>query len=605
MFSYRAKNPGHLSGQRQTPGIQNMNRKLPDTMRANVDGTVTIFTGSRTSDYYYTDIPFFAIHGMQTNEKDVCKVLSALSENLEICGQQGGSISIDAAEEPKKVERQQEYLITTPLIIATIAAASSQFLVGYNVVLLNTPEKYVFPDHSTTIWSAAVGALAIAAPFGAIIGGMVSDTYGRRMTLVLDAFVFLVGGLIQTFTPNMLVLICARFVVGIASGIATVFVPIYLGEVAPPNLRGALGTINHFALVIGILFADILSFQFATENGWRVMFSMTAFIAAAQLLVAPFVAESPRWLLQRNPNDPAARETLQRLRGCSPDEVEHELEPYLIANVLQKKQLGTNKSQIDLISDMLADLKVRRLFLACVGLHMAQQFSGINVVFYYSTSFFEGFIDQPLVGTTFIGAVNVIFTYVALLLMDSCMRKSLLLWSIGGMLLANIVLILSHMGIFHNYVAVGAVNAYVAFYEIGMGPIPWLVIAEMFEMKYVAVTMSFCGQLSWIVNSVAGLIFPAMHELLGKYTFVPFGIALAISFVFSWLFVPETHGRTPQDIVDDPDNKLHFNPSDLTEYIRWRERHSPRKPGNTSKTSSPVARTSHLFDQPTTTDFRR
>jgi SP family facilitated glucose transporter-like MFS transporter 3 len=551
------QNPIQLSG-RQPSGIPNT-KKLSNSMRSNGDGTVAIFTGSGN---LYTEIPFAAIHGMQTKRE-------SYAENREIC-QQG-----DTKPAPSFVE---QHSITRPLVIATIAAAASQWLVGYNVVLLNTLEKFVFPGHNTTAWAAAVGALAIGAPLGAIFGGTISDLYGRRMTLVLDAIIFLVGGLIQTFAPNLFVLICARFVIGIASGLATVLTPIYLGELAPPSLRGALGTTNHFALVIGILCADLLSFKFATESGSRVMFSITAFVAAAQLLIAPFVAESPRWLLQRNPRDPSARETLQNLRGCSPDEVEDELKPYLIANNLQSKR---EKSQVALISEMLADLKVRRLFLACVGLHLAQQFCGINVVFYYSTSFFEGFIDRPLVGTTFIGAVNVVFTYVALVLMDSCKRKSLLLWSIGGMIVANLVLVLSQVGIFHNYVAVGAVNAYVAFYEIGMGPIPWLVIAEMFEMQYVAVTMSFCAQLSWIVNSFAGMLFPIMHQALGKYTFVPFGVSLVISFVFSWLFVPETYGRTPADIVADSPEKI-VNPGELKEYIRWRERHtSPRKSAKT------------------------
>jgi SP family facilitated glucose transporter-like MFS transporter 3 len=120
---------------------------------------------------------------------------------------------------------------------------------------------------------------------------------------------------------------------------------------------------------------------------------------------------------------------------------------------------------------------------------MAQQLCGIHAVFYYSTAFFEGVIENPLVGTTSVGAVNAVFTDVALLLMDLCHRKLLLLWSFGGIFCSCIAVIMSEAGVFSNSVALIAVHVYVAFYEIGVGLIPFLIVAEMFEPKYVAVTM--------------------------------------------------------------------------------------------------------------------
>jgi SP family facilitated glucose transporter-like MFS transporter 3 len=199
--------------------------------------------------------------------------------------------------------------------------------------------------------------------------------------------------------------------------------------------------------------------------------------------------------------------------------------------------------------EMLAHPKIRKLLLSSLALQMAQQLSGINAVFYYSTAFFEGVIDNPLVGTTIVGAVNLVATYVALLLMDSCGRRTLILWSSGGMFFSCVVIVLSLLGYFSNILALIAVNSYVAFFEIGLGPIPWLIVAEMFEGKYVAVAMSYCSQLNWVCNFIIGLIFPWMHEHLGPYSFGPFAGVLAITFLFALFILPETQGTTPDQLV--------------------------------------------------------
>lgn len=168
-----------------------------------------------------------------------------------------------------------------------------------------------------------------------------------------------------------------------------------------------------------------------------------------------------------------------------------------------------------------------------------------------STSFFEGVIDNPLVGTTIVGAVNVVATYVALLLMDRCGRRTLILWSAGGMFLSCIVIIMSLLHYFSNMWALLAVNSYVSFFEIGLGPIPWLIVAEMFDAKYVAVAMSACSQLNWACNFIVGLGFPYMNKYLGPYSFLPFAGVLAATFMFSLTVLPETQGTTPEELATE------------------------------------------------------
>jgi SP family facilitated glucose transporter-like MFS transporter 3 len=435
------------------------------------------------------------------------------------------------------------------LVFAIIVAAASQFLVGYNTGVMNAPEKVVFPGHSTGLWSLAVAAFAVGGPFGAIVGGKMADSRGRRGALLICTWTFLLGGLLQTCAPDMYTIILSRFIIGFASGYSSVLVPIYLGELAPPTLRGMLGTLTQFAMVIGILVADMLAFPFATEDSWRVLFSVTLIVAVVQLLCSPFLLESPRWLLNRDPNSLRARYIIKRLRGLRYDhEVEAEVGNFVIGGAAQKQE---SPSQGTVLKEMISHRKLRMLLVSCLVLQMAQQLCGINAVFYYSTSFFEGVIDNPLVGTTIVGAVNVLATYVALLLMDSCGRKSLILWSSGGMFIACVMIVLSLLGFFSNIMALVAVNVYVCFFEIGLGPIPWLIVAEMFEGKYVAVAMSICSQLNWACNFIIGLIFPYMNEYLGAYSFGPFAVVLALTFVFALTILPETQGSTPQELISE------------------------------------------------------
>eukprot|EP00980_Cylindrotheca_fusiformis_P003320 scaffold746_cov123-Cylindrotheca_fusiformis.AAC.8 len=527
-------------------------------------GTPSYLTPSQLGrQELYSQIPFMSVFGMQKLERTTSEAFASYAAEIDMATQRG-----DFSEEEKSRRASQASMmildelefdaqvVTTPLVFAIVAATASQFLVGYNTGtrllavdgVMNAPAKVVFPGHTTTIWSLAVSAFAIGGPFGAVVGGKMADQRGRRGALLLDTWTFLLGGLLQSIAPDMYTIIVARFIIGFASGYSSVLVPIYLGELAPPTLRGMLGTLTQFAMVIGILFANLLAFPFATENAWRVLFGITFLVAVVQLLCSPFLLESPRWLLNRDPNSLRARYIIKRLRGLRYDhEVEAEVGNFVIGEAAQHRDPKTTA----VLLEMLSDPKLRRLLISCIVLQVAQQFGGINAVFYYSTSFFDGVIDNPLVGTTIVGFVNVLATYAALLLMDSCGRKSLILWSSGGMFLSCIVIVLSLLGFFGNILALVAVNVYVCFFEIGLGPIPWLIVAEMFEGKHVASAMSLCCQVNWACNFIIGMVFPYLQSNLGAYSFGPFGIVLGCTFVFALTVLPETQGTTPDELKSE------------------------------------------------------
>jgi len=325
-----------------------------------------------------------------------------------------------------------------------------------------------------------------------------------------------------------------------------------LGELAPPTMRGTLGTLTQFALVSGILVSSLLAFPFATESQWRILLSATPVIAIMQLFCAPWLLESPRWLLNRDPTSRTARYIIKKLRGLRHDhEVEIEVDHFTVAmraQPIESPRHSENKeSDIGFLS-MVRNKNMKLLVVSCVVLQMSQQLCGINAVFYYSSSIFEGVITNPLVGTTMVGAVNVVSTYMALLLMDKFGRRTLLLWSIGGMLVSCVMLVLSLLHYFSNMMALLSVNAYVSFFEIGLGPIPWLIVAEMFDAKYVTIAMSASSQLNWVCNFIVGIVFPYMNAYLGPFTFVPFTTVLLIAFLFTLIWLPETQGTTPEEL---------------------------------------------------------
>lgn len=531
---------------------------LPKSYSISADGSPSYLTPTQMGrQELYQQVPFQAVFGLQRKERSVSQAFAEYAAELDV----GSSFDAGASDREKSSRLSRASLmildelefessvVTMSLVFAVIVAAGSQFLVGYNTGVMNAPASVVFPGHSTLTWSLAVAAFAIGGPLGAMVGGRLADSRGRRGALLLDTWTFLLGGMIQTFAPDMITIIIARFIIGFASGYSSVLVPIYLGEMAPPTLRGMLGTITQFALVTGILVADLFAFPFSTLTRWRFLFAVTPVIAFIQLLLAPFLLESPRWLLGRDPNSLKARYIIKRLRGLRYDhEVETEVGHFVMGSSAQSSQ--TSRSQSDLLKEMWSNSNTRLLLVSSLVLQMSQQFSGINAVFYYSTSFFEGIIDNPLVGTTMVGAVNVAATYVALLMMDRCGRKTLLLWSSGGMFVSCIAIVMSLLGYFDNILALVAVNVYVVFFEIGLGPIPWLVVAEMFAGPYVAAAMGLSSQVNWACNFIIGLAFPYMNEYLGPYSFGPFAIVLLGVFIFSATVLPETQGSSPEELAN-------------------------------------------------------
>eukprot|EP00592_Proboscia_alata_P003378 CAMPEP_0194366980 /NCGR_PEP_ID=MMETSP0174-20130528/15108_1 /TAXON_ID=216777 /ORGANISM="Proboscia alata, Strain PI-D3" /LENGTH=653 /DNA_ID=CAMNT_0039142523 /DNA_START=90 /DNA_END=2051 /DNA_ORIENTATION=+ len=509
----------------------------------------------------YEIIPFSATSGLQRKQKGLSRAFAYYMSGLSLVEQEHG-MREPISEKDRELNSSytslllldeldmDQALLTKPLILATVVACISQFLVGYNTGVMNSPEKNVFEYHGANVWAVAVSAFAVGAPFGAGLGGNLADSLGRRRALLLETWLFLLGGLIQTCALDMYSIIVGRVIIGVASGLVSVLVPIYLGELAPPTLRGALGTLTQFSFVIGVLSSYLIALPCASL--WRVMFAVTPFMCVIQLAAFSFLVESPMWLLGRDHKSKRARFIIKKLRGCQHDhEVETEVKLYISAGKAQSFEEHSNKQSV--LLEMLNNDKLRFLLTSSLILQISQQFCGINAVFYYSTLFLEsykGLADNSLISTATIGAINVIATMFAVILMDIYGRRTLILWSSGGMFLSCVFIVLSLLGYFSNSITLLAINAYVFFFAIGLGPIPWLIIAEMFDAKYVPTAMSVAFQLNWACNFAVGLAFPYMIKHLQEFSFGPFAVVLLLTFFFAMCYLPETQGSTPEELME-------------------------------------------------------
>mmetsp|Transcript_19656 Transcript_19656/g.25904 ORF Transcript_19656/g.25904 Transcript_19656/m.25904 type:complete len:591 (+) Transcript_19656:163-1935(+) len=490
----------------------------------------------------YESLPFTSVFGMQGRERSFTRTFSNMSmTELHLAGEKELTV-YEKTIDPGTV--------TLPLIMAVFISVISTFLGGYNTGVMNAPESVIFAGHSTLEWSLAVSVFAIGGPAGAMYGGDAANKHGRKGAIVIDAWFYLLAGILMCFAPNMYCLICGRAITGFAAGFTTVIVPIYLGELAPPTLRGTLGTLTQFSFCIGILFSYLLAFPLATENGWRVLIGVTPLLAILQLLCSPLLLETPRWLLSKDEHDTVARKNVAALRGFAEGsaEVEKEIGHMVCAMNVHKTRHSSAHSG-GAIKDLVFSSRMRILVVSMLVLHTSQQLCGINAVFYYSTSFFQGVISNPLIGTTLAGAINVIGVYIAMKLMDGCNRRLLMIISGVGMLISCVFLTFALLGMTPNYVALFAVMTYVTFFEIGFGPIPWLIVAEMFDSKYVATAQSISCQVNWLANFTVGISFPYISASLGPWSFGPFAVCIALCIIYTYLYLPETANKSAEEIM--------------------------------------------------------
>ena len=436
-------------------------------------------------------------------------------------------------------------------VIAAIAALNG-LLFGFDIGVISGALLYINDSFTLSPFLEGVvtSSVLVGAMLGAATGGTLADRFGRRRLTLAGAVVFFVGSFGMALSPTLAWLIGWRVVEGIAVGVASIVGPLLISETAPSDIRGALGFFQQLMITVGILLAYLINYAFAPEFlgiiGWRWMLWFGAVPAAVLALGTYYLPESPRWLVEHDRIE-EARGVLSRIRDR--DEVDEEIE-----NIREVSEIEEEGDLSDLLEPW-----VRPALIAGVGLAIIQQVSGINTIIYYAPTILNniGFGDiASLVGTIGVGIVNVLLTVVAILLVDRVGRRPLLLVGTGGM---TVMLGILGLGFFLpglsgvvGYVTLASMILYVAFYAISLGPVFWLLISEIYPLRIRGTAEGVATFFNWGANFLVALTFLSLIERLGEGpSFWLLGGFCLLAFVFIYSRVPETMGRSLEDIEAD------------------------------------------------------
>jgi len=429
--------------------------------------------------------------------------------------------------------------------LASAISALGGMLFGYDIgvisgaILFITKDFFLSPGmEEIVVSSVLLGSLA-----GALAGGALADRFGRRRLLIITAIVFGFAAIGAALAPGTGWLIAARVVAGTAIGIASFVAPLYISEIAPVAIRGKLVSINQVALTSGIVISYLIDYAFAGLQAWRWMFALALVPAAAFGIGLIFIPNSPRWLVARGHTN-QARAVLKRIR--SSEQVEGELSE-IQQSVAQQKEHWS-----ELLSPLL-----RPALIVGIGLAIVQQITGINTVIYYAPTIFKfaglSSLSVAILASVGAGVVNVVLTLVAMQLIDRIGRRPLLLFSLAGMALSLFVLgiafSLPQLSGSLGWIAVSSLMIYVGSFAVGLGPVFWLMLSEIYPLRIRGRAMSIGTVANWGANFIVALSFLTLTQVLGKSaTFWLYGIVSIGAWLFAFFLVPETKGKTLEQI---------------------------------------------------------
>ncbi|KAJ0023121.1 hypothetical protein NQD34_003020 [Periophthalmus magnuspinnatus] len=457
--------------------------------------------------------------------------------------------------------------LTFPLLLSVGAAVIGSLQFGYNTGVINAPQKVIerFINNTweqrynepitkgslTAIWSIAVAIFSVGGIFGSFSVGLFVNRFGRRNSMLIVNVLSFISAVLMGFSKlasSWEMLIIGRFVVGLYSGLSTGFVPMYVGEVSPTALRGALGTLHQLGIVVGILIAQVFGLEAVMGNDdlWPLLLSFIFVFAVIQCILLPLCPESPRFLLINKNEENKAKNVLKKLRGTSDVSTD-------IKEMKEESRKMMSEPKVTIL-ELFRSHRYRQPLVVAVVLQLSQQLSGINAVFYYSTRIFEkAGVEQPVYATIGAGVVNTAFTVVSLFVVERAGRRSLHLIGLFGMagatILMTIALALLEKLKWMSYLSIVAIFSFVAFFEIGPGPIPWFIVAELFSQGPRPAAIAVAGFSNWTANFIVGMCFQYIEELTYPYVFIIFTVLLLIFFIFTYFKVPETKGRTFDDIA--------------------------------------------------------
>ncbi len=441
--------------------------------------------------------------------------------------------------------------------IAMIAAIAG-ILFGYDTGVISGAILFISQQfHLTALTNGAlVSAVLLGALIGAAFSGSLTDHLGRKTILITVACLFVLGSLETALAPNIPLLIVGRIVVGIAIGIASYAAPLYISEISPARYRGALVSLNQLAISIGILISYVIDYILSQHNAWRLMLGFGILPALILLIGMIFLPRSPRWLMAKGHHDKALA-VLRRIRGGDRD-IDHEVSAI-------RATLKQNKAPWYLLFSP----RIRSVVIIGVGLAILQQVTGINTILYYApTIFASGYHhgnSAAILTTMGVGAIFVLFTIVALPLIDYLGRRKLLITGLLGMAVGLLMMAWGFHDKHHlvqlKWLVHTGVLLYIACFAFSLGPIVWLMIAEIYPLRIRGLGASMATCDNWLSNGVVAFTFLSIVKGIGmSNTFFLYFIMCVFSLLFIYYLVPETKNVSLERIEEN-----------LLEGKKWRQ----------------------------------
>jgi SP family xylose:H+ symportor-like MFS transporter len=437
------------------------------------------------------------------------------------------------------------------ILFIALSAALGGLLFGYDTAVISGAignlNEYFHLTPVETGW--AISSALVGCLIGAFFSDYLSNKFGRKATMIITAILFILNSVGTALPNSFTIFVLFRIVGGIGVGIASMVVPMYIAEIAPPKRRGALVGNYQLAIVIGIVVVYFVNYFIALQGdahwnlniGWRWMFGSEIIPSILFLVFIFLIPESPRWLLQKGKSEQAVA-VLEKINA-----------PEDVAQVQSEIQNSLEQEDKGQWNNLVNPIYKKALFVG-IGLSILQQLTGINAILYYAPEIFKSLgssTDASLLETSILGVVNLIFTLLAIKWVDKMGRKPLLYIGSTGMTIS-----LAAVGFFIYNEAVGNyvlpfLILFMASFSISWGPIVWILLSEIFPNKIRSLALAISVFIQWVANFIVTQLFPSLVEnqwlkdnFNGAFPFYLFSVICLFSLFFVWKKVPETKNKS-------------------------------------------------------------
>jgi MFS transporter, SP family, galactose:H+ symporter len=442
------------------------------------------------------------------------------------------------------------------IIVISSVAAIGGFLFGFDTGVISGTIIFLQDAKGWALTDSQLGgvttAVLLGAVFGCLISGRITDIFGRKKIIILTSAIFMCGAVLSGSAPNVHFLIFSRLFLGVGIGIASFSVPLYIAEISPARNRGALVTINQLMITVGILVSYITDYWIANDAdpfSWRLMFHL-GFIPGLMLFIGMFfLPETPRWLISRGRYDDGAK-VLKRVED--PDLYDSSL------NKLKEEIVKADENRSSVKQIFTPWLKYPLII--GVGIMILTEFTGIDTIIYYTPKIFKiaGYIsnEQSILPAIIVGVSNVLFTIVSIFLLDRIGRRNLYFIGLSGLVITLISLgfcfhFQNELGDLFSVLTIATMILFIGSFAVSFGPLSWLIISEVFPLKFRGLGMSIGAFVLWSSTALVNYSFLKIVDTLTLAgTFWAFAVMGILSGVWGFYMIPETRGKSLEYIED-------------------------------------------------------